>query len=139
MPLEWTKKQYDELPEHVKRVRAVLEVWYQAMEDGSVAQWMPMVRGGKAPTRVTADYANRLVEYLDESFEREIKSWAGEIGYTSPPGFCRLDIIQRVMLAQEVADVMGEEWERVNKEEERRHGDSGEQPTGYGDYISAIG
>ena len=146
MAFEWSKEAYDALPNHVKKVRHILEIWYQATEDGSVGQWMPMVRPGSKPTKVTADYANRLVEYLDASFEREIKSWANQIGYDSPPGFCRLDIIQRMMLAQEVANAMEEEWERVReeemrvrKEEEGRSGDNREQPTGIGTYDEAFG
>ena len=98
---EWSKDEYDRLPQITQDARALLQRWYQAMEDGSVASWMPDPFG----VRIEMSVADEIVARIDKEFEHELTSWAHQESagsYEVGPEFSRLLPPQRLALAQQL-------------------------------------
>lgn len=100
MTFQWPQQAFDDLPRGVQACRAVLEDWFHAMEDGTVASRMP---DPFYPVSIAQESADKIVEIIDNEFNRELRSWAYQEvagGFTHVPGFQRLGPEQRVALAQ---------------------------------------
>ena len=90
----------------VAGIIAVLQRWYDAMQDGSVQHWYPQLdfkrRNGKPLW--SDEELDRLIAALDEEFDKEL-SWAktqADVKAEAGPGFSRLTTTQRLVLAQEL-------------------------------------
>ena len=82
--------------------RALLQRWFLAIEDGTVASWRPDPR---YPVAISQEACDRIVEHIDKEIDREWGAWghleaAG--GYTRGADFNRLAPMQRLALAQQL-------------------------------------
>lgn len=89
----------------VKRVIGVLQDWFEAMEAGTANHRHPSIG-----CSVTDDQANRLIDVIDESFEKEITKypeyWANRKQVEAPPQFYRLELHARKALAEDLRSVL---------------------------------
>lgn len=102
MGYEWPQHQYDALPPFVRAVRALLQDWYVAMEDGTVGGRMP---DPLYPVEITAESVEKVIAHIDERFAFELQAWAHQESagsYTIGPEFHRLAPPQRLALCQQL-------------------------------------
>lgn len=102
MAYEWSKDEYDRLPQRVQDARALLERWFNAMQSGEVVAWMP---DPTYPTPIAMEVADAVVERLEREFDHDLRAWASQEAagsYDAGPGFDRLLPPQRLALVQQL-------------------------------------
>ena len=87
----------------------LLSSWFRAIEDGSVVHRMPdwdyERPGGK--TLWTEEQLDALFTAIDEDVTKEVRTAPGmKMQATDGPGFCRMDLPQRLALAQQLEQVL---------------------------------
>ncbi len=95
--------------EAVHAVTMVLEDWFLAMEEGTVAYRLPDLTYQRSRGRPTwtEEELERLMRDIDEEIDREVPRAPGvSTGSKLGPGFSRLAVPQRLALAQQLDAVL---------------------------------
>src|SRR3990167_5190458 len=99
---QWNPIEYEKLPPITQAARALLQRWFNAMQSGEVASWMP---DPFYTTEISMDAADQIVAEIDSQLDYDLKAWANTEAagsYDSGPGFSRLLPPQRLALAQQL-------------------------------------
>lgn len=119
----WKPEEYAGVPEPVMLARAILQRWFEAMENGTAIYHKP---NPLYPVHFTTEQVNEVIRKLDLSFDYE--RWLFGY-YQAGPDFHRLAPEQRLALVQELHAVLKDykhghtSWPHLNVSPQVNYGD----------------